>query len=293
MNPAFQAHLATGLTNVCRCWAVIRRDGVTYGFTDHDLPLVFDGLTYRADSGMSAKALVQSTGLSVDNTESMGVLSDSAISEADIDAGRFDGAEVLHWLVNWRDVSQRLLRFRGSIGEIRRGAGAFHADLRGLTEGLNQPQGRVFQRPCAAVLGDAGCKFNLATVGYFEQRPVEVVERGQVFIFGLMDLFDARWFERGRLRVVSGAGAGLVGVVKHDQFAVGASRVIELWEPLRAVIAPGDVIRLEAGCDKRSETCRLKFNNYVNFRGFPDIPGEDWLMSVPTGQGDESGGSLR
>lgn len=293
MNPEFAAHLVTGLTNVCRCWAVIRRDGVTYGFTDHDLPLSFDGLVYRADSGMSAKALVQSTGLSVDNTESMGVLTDGAITEGDIDAGRFDGAEVLHWLVNWRDVSQRSLRFRGTIGEIRRGAGAFHADLRGLTEGLNQPQGRLFQRPCAAVLGDAGCKFNLATVGYFEERPVELVDRGQVFSFALMDGFDPRWFERGRLRVVSGAGAGLVGVVKHDQFAEDGARVIELWEPLRALIVPGDLVRIEAGCDKRSETCRLKFNNYVNFRGFPDIPGEDWLMSVPTGQGDESGGSLR
>lgn len=293
MNAAFHAHLATGLTNVCRCWAVIRRDGVTYGFTDHDLPLVFDGLTYRADSGMSAKALVQSTGLSVDNTESMGVLTDGSITEGDVDAGRFDGAEVLHYLVNWRDVSQRLLRFRGSIGEIRRGAGAFYADLRGLTESLNQPQGRVFQRPCAAVLGDAGCRFNLNTVGYFEQRAVEDVDRGQVFTFGLLNLFDARWFERGRLRMVTGAGAGLVGVIKHDQFAASGARVIELWEPLRAVIAPGDVVRLEAGCDKRSETCRLKFNNYLNFRGFPDIPGEDWLMSVPTGQGDESGGSLR
>ena len=293
MNAAFEAHLATGLTNICRCWAVIRRDGVTYGFTDHDLPLEFEGLIYRADSGMSAKALVQSTGLSVDNTESMGVLTDGSITEADIDAGRFDGAQVLHWLVNWRDVSQRLLRFRGSIGEIRRGAGAFYADLRGLTEGLNQPQGRVFQRPCAAVLGDTECRFNLSTVGYFEERPVEGVERGQVFSFGLMDLFDARWFERGRMRVLTGPGAGLVGVVKHDQYAPSGARVIELWEPLRAVIAPGDVIRLEAGCDKRSETCRLKFNNYLNFRGFPDIPGEDWLMSVPTGQGDESGGSLR
>ena len=293
MTPAFQAHLATGQTNVCRCWAVIRRDGVTYGFTDHDLPLVFDGLTYRAESGMSAKALVQSTGLSVDNTESMGVLSDGSITEADIDAGRFDGAEVLHWLVNWRDVSQRLLRFRGTIGEIRRGAGAFHADLRGLTEALNQPQGRVFQRPCTAVLGDAGCKFNLATVGYFEQRPIEAVDRGQVFTFGVMDLFDARWFERGRIRMVSGAAAGLSGVIKHDQFREGGARVIELWEPLRAVVVPGDVLRLEAGCDKRAQTCRLKFNNFANFRGFPDIPGEDWLMSVPTGQGDEQGGSLR
>ena len=293
MTAAFEAHLATGQTSVCRCWAVIRRDGVAYGFTDHDLPLVFDGLIYRADAGMSAKALVQSTGLSVDNTEAMGVLTDSAITDADIDAGRFDGAEVTAWLVNWRNPDERMLRFRGSVGEIRRGAGAFYADLRGLTEGLNQPQGRVYQRPCSAVLGDGGCKFNLATVGYFEQRAVETVVRGQVFTFADMDLFDARWFERGRIRVLSGAGAGLVGIIKHDQFAADRVRVIELWEPLRALIAPGDVVRLEAGCDKRGETCQLKFNNFLNFRGFPDIPGEDWLMSVPTGQGDESGGSLR
>ena len=130
-------------------------------------------------------------------------------------------------------------------------------------------------------------------MGYFEQRAVETVVRGQVFTFADMDLFDVRWFERGRIRVLSGAGAGLVGIIKHDKFAADRVRVIELWEPLRALIAPGDVVRLEAGCDKRGETCQLKFNNFLNFRGFPDIPGEDWLMSVPTGQGDESGGSLR
>ena len=62
------AHLATGHTHVCQCWAVERTDGVTLGFTDHDLPLTFDGITFAADSGMSAKALSHTTGLSVDNT---------------------------------------------------------------------------------------------------------------------------------------------------------------------------------------------------------------------------------
>ena len=78
---AFLSHLATGSTTVCHAWAVIRRDGLRLGFTDHDQSFSFDGIEFRADTGMTARALQQSTGLSVDNTEAMGMLSDAAIAE--------------------------------------------------------------------------------------------------------------------------------------------------------------------------------------------------------------------
>jgi len=292
MTAALMEHLATGLTTVCRAWAVVRRDGVTLGFTDHDRGFSFDGIAFRADAGMSARAIVQGTGLAVDNSEALGVLSDASLREEDIDSGRLDGAEVRLWLVNWRDPGQRMLRFRGTIGEIRRGSGAFHAELRGLTEALNQPQGRVIQRPCGAVLGDARCGFDLATVGYAVSLPAEVVLARRVFGFALLDTFQDRWFERGRLVMQSGDAAGLSGMIKHDRLAADGSREIELWEPIRAVIAPGDTVRIEAGCDKRVETCRLKFNNILNFQGFPFIPGEDWLTSFPQGRGEDDGGSL-
>jgi uncharacterized phage protein (TIGR02218 family) len=70
-------------------------------------------------------------------------------------------------------------------------------------------------------------------------------------------------------------------------------REIELWHSLGAMPAAGDMIRIEAGCDRRSDTCRLKFANLANFRGFPDIPGEDWLMSYPLSAGINDGGSLK
>ncbi len=44
-----------------------------------------------------------------------------------------------------------------------------------------------------------------------------------------------------------------------------------------------DLLRLEAGCDKRAVTCRYKFDNFVNFQGFPHIPGDDWLVAGPRG----------
>ena len=288
---ALYAHLGTGATTVCWAWSVVRRDGVTFGFTDHDCDLSFDGMVFKASSGLSASALLQTTGLAIDNSEAVGALSDASVTEADIMAGRFDGAEVQAWQVNWADPSARVMQFRGTFGQLTRSAGQFHAELRGLTEALNQPQGMIYQTSCSAILGDAGCGFDLTQAGYFAEVAVEQVEGARVFQFSDLTGFDDRWFERGRLVVVSGAAAGLVGVVKNDRLS-DAGRMVELWQPLGAAIAVGDAIRLEAGCDKMAATCQLKFHNFLNFRGFPDIPGADWLMSYPTQAGVNDGGSL-
>jgi uncharacterized phage protein (TIGR02218 family) len=274
-------HLATGLTSVCRCWRVVRPDGVVLGFTDHDAVLAFDGVTFRPEAGMAAGALLQGTGLAVDNAEAMGVLSSEAISAVDLDAGRFDGAEVTVWMVNWANVAARQVLFAGHLGEIRRGDGAFHAELRGLTEPLNRVGGWAYVKQCPAVLGDRRCRFDLSQPGYRIDAEAVLVERGQRFTLAPMAGVQLQWFERGRLFVLDGAGAGLEGVIKHDQTRSDGMRVIELWEPVRATVEAGDLIRLEAGCDKRVETCRQKFANLMNFRGFPFVPGEDWLVAIP------------
>lgn len=280
ISQAFLDHLATGHTTLARCWSLTRRDGWAMGFTDHDRDLSFEGLTFKADTGMTARTLMQTTGLSIDNTEALGALSDVAVSEADIRAGRFDGAIVEAWLVNWADVSQRLKQFRGHLGEVTRGAGAFEAEIEGLAQALNQPQGHVYQSPCSAVLGDGRCGFDLSQNGFREERAAEQVEDAVRFTFAGFDSYADRWFERGRLTVLSGGAQGLVALIKNDRLNAG-SRVVELWEELRAEILPGDMLRLEAGCDKQADTCRFKFNNFLNYRGFPDIPGEDWMTEFP------------
>lgn len=290
---ALEETLASGVTTLCRCWAISRRDGQVLGFTDHDLPLQFEGIEFRADAGLTASEIAQTTGLSVDNTEAMGALSDPLINEIDIDAGKYDGAEVRAWLVNWVDVTERRLRFRGTIGEIRRGSGAFHAELRGITEVLNQPQGHMYQRSCGAVLGDARCRFDLTTAGFFEERVFEQIETARVFTFSNMGNFPLGWFEGGRLIVTSGDAAGLDAVIKRDSYQSDGNRQFVLWEGLGVLPEPGDQLRLEAGCDRRFATCQAKFANHENFRGFPDIPGEDWLVSVPARAASQDGGSLR
>lgn len=285
------AHLTSGATHVCHCWLVRRRDGTGYGFTDHDLPLGFEGVNFLPDSGLTAKAIASTTGLSVNNTEALGMLNAAAVTEADIDAGRFDGAEVTMWLVRWDATSAREIQFYGTIGEITREAGVYRAELRGLTEMLNQEQGRAYLRSCSAVLGDGGCGVNTSDAAFHVIADVVEVDDRQVFRMTLPATYSDRWFESGSLSVTTGEAAGLIASIKADEI-VGELRQITLWQPLRAQIAVGDTLRLVAGCDKRGETCRVKFANMINFQGFPDIPGDDWMMSVPRTTESANGGSL-
>jgi uncharacterized phage protein (TIGR02218 family) len=55
---------------------------------------------------------------------------------------------------------------------------------------------------------------------------------------------------------------------------------IELWAEAEGPPAAGDAFAVTAGCDKRVETCKARFANVVNFRGFPSMPGNEFLTKI-------------
>jgi uncharacterized phage protein (TIGR02218 family) len=290
---SLQEHLRSGATTVARAWALTRRDGVTLGFTDHDRDLTFEAILFRASSGMTARALQQTTGLAVDNTEASGALSHDAISAEDIAAGRYDGAEVRIWLVNWTNPEDRRLEFRGSLGDVVRSGAAFRAELRGLSEALMRPGGRLIQRGCTASLGDERCRVDLSLPDRTVERVVKEVTDNEALTFAALDEVPVGWFTRGSLRVRTGLAQGLRAAIKADRQLDDGRRSIILWQRLGADLAPGDLVEIVVGCDKQPETCRERFANILNFQGFPYVPGEDWLMAVPRSGALNDGGSLR
>lgn len=261
----------------CRCWRLTRTDGRTFAFTDHDAPLSFAGAEFRPSDAMTARMLEQTTGLSVDNSEAIGALSDAGLTEEDILSGRFDGAAVEIWQVNWLDLADRRLVFRGTLGEIERAGGAFKAELRGLTELLNRPVGRIYQKQCAALFGDATCGVNGAD--YAVDAVVRAVEGAVVEVAA--ESAAAGWYAFGTLRVMDGDGEEQAAQIRDDAVADGVRR-LTLWDRVRGLEA-GDRVRLTAGCDKRAATCREKFGNMLNYRGCPYLPTEDWLTAYPAG----------
>lgn len=287
-----QAHLDGGATTLCRCWRLTRTDGAVFGFTDHDRDLSFDGTLFEAEAGFEATEMVSTLGLAVGNLDAAGALTSERLSEQALSAGLFDDAVVEIFLVNWADPAQRLLVRSGNLGEVTRSDRAYRAEIRGLAHILNQPQGRVFQFPCDADLGDARCGIDLEDPSFKAQAAVAaVLDRGRFSASGLSAFADG-WFTRGTVTWTSGANAGRRMEVKLHRLS-GPLAAIDLWQPMSEAIAIGDGFDIRAGCDKQFSTCNAKFANGLNFRGFPHMPGNDFALSYPVrGEGVNDGGSL-
>lgn len=267
-----QAHLDSGATTLCWCWKLTRRDGTVQGFTDHDAPLAFGGVTYQAVSGFTASEVQSSLGLAVDNLTLAGALSAATLNESDLAAGLYDGAAVAIWRVNWSDVAQRVLMRAGTLGEVTRTGSAFTAEVRGLAQALNQPVGRVFGHLCDAALGDARCGLAISAVA---GAVVTATDARRFTVSGLED-FVSGDFTGGVLRFTSGANVGRAMEIKRH-----AAGHLELWLAMSDMVAAGDAFSVTPGCDKQFSTCKARFGNAVNFRGFPFMPGNDAVLAAP------------
>jgi uncharacterized phage protein (TIGR02218 family) len=277
---ALQARLDSGVTTLAHCWTLSRRDGVALGFTDHDRDLVVDGVTCRAGTGFAASEASARFDLSVDGAEISGALDDATLSEADLAAGRFDAASIASWLVDWSEPSLCVLTARGRLGEVRREGAAFTAELRGLADLLSQESGRLYTARCSADLGDTKCRANLGNPAWRGSGSVAALRATSILVAAGLDGFADGLFSGGRLSWSSGANAGLAIEIKQHRTGDGEVR-LSLWQAMAAPIAVGDTFTVTAGCDKRFATCRDRFGNADNFRGFPQIPGNDFVMSYP------------
>lgn len=288
LSEFLQAHLDTGATTLAWCWRLMRADGHILGFTDHDYDIAFAGTIYQAASGFSGTDIHTSLGLSVDNLDVTGALASSHLNEDDLVAGLFDNAGVEIWRVNWRSPEQRVLMMSGTVGEVRRDGTAFTAELRSLAHYLSQEQGRVYQYACDATLGDARCGVSRTI------STGTVTDAATAHLFTANDLGDVSsgHFMHGLVTWQTGGNSARVMEVKrHTVTADG--HVIELWRSMPSTIQLGDTFHISAGCDKTISACHKKFDNVLNFRGFPHIPGNGYLLAVPAPGGlANNGGSI-
>ncbi len=290
---ALQSKLDSGVTTLCRCFVLTRRDGVVQGFTDHDEDILLNGVTCRAGTGLSASEATARLGLAVDGAEISGALADDCLTEADLAAGRYDAARIETFLVDWSDPPLHVLTGTATIGEVRRDGAAFVAEMRGLSDALAQESGRLFTASCSADLGDARCGIDLMDPLYRGAGVVTLLRGISAFAVSGLDGFDEGWFDAGKLTFTGGGNDGLAIEVKRHRFE-GEAVVIELWQALPEPLATGDSFVVTAGCDKRFDTCRNRFNNAVNFRGFPHIPGNDFVIRYAVeGEPGNDGGSLQ
>lgn len=260
------------LTTSAFCWRVARRDGVVMGFTSHDRDIEVDGLTYRAAPGMRPSAVTLSAGFEAGALEVEGALTSGAIRGEDLMAGRWDGASVELFQVDWTAPSERVAIMRGTIGEVSMRGAAFEAELKGAAAVLDRPATEQTSPTCRAGFGDRRCRVDMAGRTRMA-RVTGVPAEERIAVAGLPADND---YGRGRVRWIDGANSGLV-----SEIAWSDGDAIVLREAPPFVAGPGDLVEIAQGCDKRLETCIGRFGNAANFRGEPHLPGLDILTRYP------------
>lgn len=276
---ALQTLIDSGTVTLATIWKVTRVDATVIGFTDHDSDLLISAVTYQSATGYTRTAIQSTSDLSVDNLELDGLISVSAVSEDDLRGNKYQGAEVRVSVCDYANLATTpvLLR-RGWIGKITVRDGIYVAELRGISDRLQQTIGRVYGRECDADFGDARCGIDATAGVHNATGTVGTVTSDSKFYD--VARTETKW-TAGKLTWTSGNNNGVnIEVKKAD----GAGN-IELWQAMPKAITIGDTYTIRAGCQKRRvEDCITLYNNAVNFRGFDTIPGTDYLMNYPDAQ---------
>jgi len=259
------------LTTITLCWRIERRDGMTIGLTAHDRDLEIDGLLYRAAPGMTPSAISRSASLEADSMDVTGALTSSAIGEADLLAGRWDGARVVLFATDWMAPDAGVELGEGLIGAVETRGGTLTAELRGAAARLERAVVEETSPDCRAMLGDKRCRVAMAGRRRFAR--VVAVEGAVVTLDGVEPAANA--YGGGVLRWFGGANSGL-----EDALARSEGATVTLMTPPRFA-GEGALAELIEGCDKTLATCAARFGNAVNFRGEPYLPGIDLLTRYP------------
>lgn len=265
--------LSEELGSIAFCWRLERRDGCALGFTTHDPDLEIAGLVYRAAPGMLPSSITLCDSFEADSLDVAGALSSASISERDLTAGRWDGAQVSIFMIDWtRPNGEQQPVARGTIGDVSIAGNGFSAELRGPTALLERAVVEQTSPECRAALGDKRCRVDMAARIRIA-RIAQVVEEA-VFDFGEASSGNAYGY--GRLRWLSGANSGLESAILKS-----AGARLTLREPPTFAASTGDLVELSHGCDKSLATCIARFANAANFRGEPHLPGMDLLTRYP------------
>ncbi len=281
--------LAAEVSTIAVCVKITRKDGTIMGFTHHDEDLLVAGVNYAAStSSVTSTALVAACDLSVNNLEVQGFLDSSAITEEDLLDGVYDHADFVLFIVNYENLAHGTgILAAGTLGEVSNQDGAYTVECRSLTQPLQQTVGDLFSPDCRANFCDYPSANGLWLCGLSED---DYLETGAVTNasgthpythFTDSDRTEADdYYRYGTILWIGGENVGLEMEIQSFTSA-GAFR---LFEPMPNPIEVDDLYVILAGCDKQRSTCADTFDNAINFRGEPDLPGINKILDYGTGK---------
>jgi uncharacterized phage protein (TIGR02218 family) len=259
-------HLSGSALTVAFCLEITKVTGGALRLTSHSNDLTIGGNVYASDVGTDATTLKLVNNMGIGGGEVSTLLKSGLITEADIIGGKYDGADYKIFIVDFTqtDLWQVTLT-TGLLGELTLEGGQFTTELRSLSQKLNKIIGRMYQPGCDAELFDGRCKVSPAAFTF--SGTVLTVTDNKTFTGSPTKA--AHFFDYGRIIWLTGGNVGRVSEIKSSDAANGINLFFNTYVPIVA----GDTYTIRQGCDKNFATCKAKFSNAINFRGFPHVPG--------------------
>jgi hypothetical protein len=303
------AHIAQEVTTLAGCLKITRKDGEVFAYTTHDQDLVISNgdspetfTTYQANGSYVPSASQTDNQMGVPNEEITGAIMATDITYEQLVAGKFNGATVQKFFVNWADLSQGKIILPGyKLGTITPEDNHFRTELRGMIDTLRARTGEVAEPVCRVDLFSPECGLNADD---FVQHGTVVSTDGHktMVVSGITDSFfplftedllvppaATPWEFTGGINSAfdfgnhSGTAPIATGTPLTPGWKVGVyyqSGWVKISDSERPHVdangqrddISGDTM---GSSDKTPHTCLFKFKNIINFRGFKYLPGVD------------------
>jgi uncharacterized phage protein (TIGR02218 family) len=210
-----------------------------------------------------------------------GIATITGISRDQIASGVFDSARLYLFATSWKTpVEDEEPMGAAILGRTTLEDDRYRIEMMQIADALNQSVGRSYAPSCDKVFGGqtyAGCKVDLGPITV--TGAITHVTDGANFRDSTRTE-DADWFGLGTIYFTTGDNVGLKPL---EIKAYAADGSVETYEPAYYSVQVGDEYVMVPGCRKRHiQDCKEKWDNVLNFGGFPRVPASSQYQQVGT-----------
>lgn len=258
------------ITKMITCWKITLSNNKKLYFTDYDQNQIFEEEEYLSKSCFTPNSIISSNELGQDNFTISGVIDDRYITKESLTKGQFVNAYLEIFLLDLsRKTSVKKILKTGWLGETRIIKNSFVIEVSSLSNKTNNIIGKCYSTSCRAEFGDKFCKKIIEDFTF--PGEISSVLSNNSFIDSSRNEPD-EYFSKGII------------IFLNDQYQFSKYNVLSFYNKTISIdsnlkLKKGDRYKIIVGCDKSLESCIIKFNNALNFRGEPYIPGQHKLLA--------------
>lgn len=265
LSEKLKKSLTNSVQNLTTCLLITQTNGCVTGFTTNDHEIIFENIKYKPSKNFFDHSAISNSSSSFDGYDIEGILTSKYITKSAILRGDYNHAKIEIFFLDLSDnIFEKISLKKGVMGEIRVQDKKFYAEVKPTFAKANDNIiGEFFSPLCRAKFGDNRCKIDLC-----KYAKIVAIMKHDNNKFILEEPVNLAEFRYGTLNILDTNGVWTPDYMINEICDNG----IYLREKFSKIYPPKTTIKLTMSCNKSFAAC-IKYDNAVNFRGEPHLPG--------------------